>query len=149
MKNINTVFWFMDISCFSKNSTNSIKLLILRIQNSIGQEKIKHQSPVILIYEKEYVFEDLNLHKIINIFIMKTVFTSLNINGQIFNFDDQRQEDNLFIASGIKYIYFIVLFEEQSRSSRWQRASTRCSVVRVPFQSTVMGRCKNKCLFQN
>ena len=38
----------------------------------------------------EYVFEDLNLHKIINIFIMKTVFTSLNINGQIFNFDDQR-----------------------------------------------------------
>lgn len=53
----------------------------------------------------EYVFEDLNLHKIINIFIMKTVFTSLNINGQIFNFDDQRQEDNLFIASGIKYIY--------------------------------------------
>ena len=63
---------------------------------------------------------------------------------------------SILMIKGRKIIYsllqassiFIVLFEEQSRSSRWQRASTRCSVVRVPFQSTVMGRCKNKCLFQ-
>ena len=63
---------------------------------------------------------------------------------------------SILMIKGRKIIYsllqassiFIVLFEEQSRSSRWQRASTRCRQGPISIYSNKKGDVKINVYFK-